>query len=165
MVRHWKTEDSLRAPFTGVKEITGKKSEYISYRSAIILSRDTIFAVKSDLNETNRLVIINNSGEEETISFLGILSSELSYCNGKIYWTEQIPALRWEQESFSDLIEYDIKKGKIRRLTNGLSVYNPVVSASGQTIIAAEYPVTGSSNLVLIDMENGNIIKEIPGTS
>ena len=159
MVRHWRTEDSLRAPFTGLKEITGKKGEYISYRSAIILSRDTIFAVKSDLNETNRLVIISSSGEEETISFLGILSSELSYCNGKIYWTEQIPALRWEQESFSDLIEYDVKKGKIRRLTNGLSVFNPVVSASGQTIIAAEYPVTGSSNLVLIDIENGNIIK------
>jgi len=93
------------------------------------------------LNEPNRLVIINSSGEEETISFLGILSSELSFCNGKIYWTEQIPSLRWEQESFSDLIEYDIKSGKIRRLTNGLSVSNPVVSASGQTIIAAEYPV------------------------
>ncbi len=159
MVNYWKKEDSLRAPFTGVKEITGRKKEYISYRSSVVISRDTIFAVRSDLNEPSRLVKINGSGEEETISFLGILSSELCFGNDKIYWTEHIQSLRWEQESYSNLMEYDIKKKKIRRLTYGLSVYNPSISSSGQTIITAEYPVNGSSNLVLLDIETGNIIK------
>ena len=159
MVDHWKISDSLRSPFTVVDSITKKKREYTSYRSAIVISKDSIFAVKNDLDETNRLVMINGPEGDNTLTFLGILSSEPFYFKGKIYWTEQIPSLRWEQESFSDLIEYDLKTDKTRRLTHKLSVYNPSFSSSGQSIIAAEYPVAGSSNLVFIDIESGLIFK------
>src|SRR5665647_606599 len=64
MVGQWKKQDSLRSPFTGTIAVTNKREEYTSYRSVVVVSRDSVFAVKSDLNEINRLVLINGTEED-----------------------------------------------------------------------------------------------------
>jgi len=149
--RKWAYEDSAKAPFTPFRNISKRGNDYSSYKSIVAVSSDSLYAIKWDMDDLSRLVLIDSSGKEKRISYMGNLSSFLTFCKGKIYWTEQVPSVRWEQESFSVLKSYDIKKRKISTLSHGSSYSNPSVSAGGDTIAVAEYSTEGTSRLVLLE--------------
>jgi len=151
MGREWREEDSLKRPFTPFDRITNKGKDYTSYRSVVKVSPDTLFAIRSDMDEPARLLMIDTCGNEKRLKYIGNRSSYLLYNKGKIYWTEQVYSLRWELESFSVLKCYDIKSDKTRTITHGSSYSNPSFSASGDTIALSEYLVEGGSRLVLLE--------------
>lgn len=150
----WATEDSLKAPFTPYKNISVRGNEYTSYKSIVATSGDSLYAVKWDMNESSRLVRLDSSGVEKKIMYLGNMSSYLIHGNGKLYWTEQVRSIRWEQESYSILKSYDFKKGTITNHTRRSCYSNPSISNSGDTIAVAEYYAEGSSGLVLMESKN-----------
>jgi len=147
---NWATEDSLKKPFTPYKILNKRGKDYSSYKSIVVTSGDSIYAVKWDMDEPSRLVLLDSSGSEKIIRHLGIMSSNLIHGNGKLYWTEQVYSNRWEQQTFSILKSYDIKKKKVANLTKRSSYSNPSISGGGDTIAVAEYYVAGSSGLVLL---------------
>lgn len=154
----WKNEDSLKRPLTLYKRISHKGNDYSSYRSVVSISPDTLFAIKSDMDEPERLVMLDSSGNEKRIAYMGNRSSYLVYSNGKIFWTEQLPSLRWELESYSVLREYDVKSGKIQTLTSKSSYSNPSFSFTGDTVAVSEYLPEGGSRVVLINTFSFDII-------
>jgi len=150
MTAQWKREDSLRAPFTYQNFITPETDDYVSYSSPMVTPEGTAFAVKTDLNEAARLVKITPEGGEQTLVFLGSLNGEPILKNGKIFWSEKIPSLRWEHENFAEIIEYDIASGKTKRLTKQARYMNPSLSEDGELMAVAEYHPGGGSSLVLL---------------
>ncbi|MEN6618461.1 MAG: hypothetical protein ABFC28_03035 [Rikenellaceae bacterium] len=149
--RRWKLEDSIKAPFTPFRAINRTVNEYSFYKSVVAISTDSLYAVKWNMDEPAGLVFLDSTGNENKISYMGNLSSFITYGNGKLYWTEQVYSTRWEQESFSVLKSYDIKKGKISTNTHKSSYSNPAVSVTGDTIAVAEYSAEGRSALVFLE--------------
>jgi len=150
----WAFEDSLKAPFTPFKIISKRAKEYSSFKSLVATSGDSVFAIKWDMDEPTRLVLLDSSGKDKRISYMGSMSSYLTSGNGKLYWTEQVYSPRWGQESYSVLKSYDIEKEKITTNTRSSSYSNPSVSDSGDTIAVAEYLIEGGSRLVLLESSN-----------
>lgn len=159
MTSYWRREDSLRAPFTQLESVTYRTSDYVTYKSVIPVSSDSVYAVKSDLNEARCLVRIDESGRDVTLTFVGNMGSEPVYSRGKIYWNELIPSLRWEHESFSDIIEFDLATGSTKRLTRHQNYSNPAFTPDGDTLFVVEYHRAGGSSLVL--MERANLMKKV----
>jgi hypothetical protein len=160
MTRRWKDEDSLRAPFTYKQYVTPKTEDYISYSSAMVTYDGTTYAVKTDLNEAPRLVKITPDGNEKTLLFLGRINGEPVMRRGRIYWSESIPSLRWEHESYAEIVEYDTESGKSKRLSNKAVYMNPFLSLNGLKMAVAEYHREGGSSLVLLDI-NGFVIDKV----
>ncbi len=149
--RKWAIEDSLKAPFTPYMRISGKGKDFSTYKSIVAVSDDSLYAIKWDMDDPARLVLMDTSGREERISYMGEVSSYLSYCKGKIYWTEEVSSSRWEQECFSVLKCYDVHKRRVKTLTRKTSYSNSSVSESGDTLAVAEYSNEGKTRLVLLE--------------
>ncbi|MDD3034583.1 MAG: hypothetical protein PHT25_08290 [Bacteroidales bacterium] len=147
----WRVEDSLKRPFTPYKRISLRGKDYSSYRSVVEVSPDTLFAIKSDMDEPERLLMIDSNGVEKRVTYVGNRSSYLKYVEGRIYWTEQIPSTRWELESYSVLRCYDVALDEVHTLSNKTSYYNPSFSLTGDTVAVSEYMPEGGSKLVLLD--------------
>ena len=94
-------------------------------------------AVKSGLKDINSLVTIVH-GKEKRLSYIGSINSRLDYRNGKIYWTEIVPGLRWTHENYSVLKCYDLKEGRIKSITPRQRYLSPSVDKNGKLHITKE---------------------------
>ncbi|MEA5004912.1 MAG: hypothetical protein VB022_00710 [Rikenellaceae bacterium] len=146
----WRVEDSLKRPFTPYRRISLRGKDYSSYRSVVKISPDTLFAIKSDMDEPERLLMIDSAGAEKRVAYMGNRSSYLTYVRGRIYWTEQIPSTRWELESHSVLRCYDVSLSKTFSLSEKASYSNPSFSVTCDTIAVNEYLPGGGSRIVLL---------------
>ena len=153
MTKLWREEDSLRAPFTSFKYLTPETEDYVSYTSSMITPDGISYAVKTDLDEAPRLVKVFQDGREETLLFLGRVNGEPVLKNNRLYWSESIPSLRWEHESYAEIVEWDLKTNNRTRLTKNAVYMNPSLSEDGKLMAVAEYHRTGGSSLVLLNMD------------
>lgn len=169
----WRREDSSRAPFTSYKIHSGKGKDYVSYTNAVALAPDSLYAVKWDMHEPSRLVLIsekreNNKGEskkrenEKRLTSLGHINGSPVTNGGKIFWTEKVPSIRWELESYSVLKCFDAKTGKVTKLTKRGILCSPAFSPGGDTLAMAEYFAAGGSSLHLFNSTNMEKISSFP---
>ena len=79
---------------------------YTSYRYPQPINDSIVIAVKSGLKDINSLVIINN-GREKHLDYIGSINSRLSYRNGRVYWSELVPGLRWTHQNYSIIKYYE----------------------------------------------------------
>ena len=85
------------------------KETYTSYRYPQPINDSIVIAVKSGLKDINSLVIINN-GREKHLDYIGSINSRLSYRNGRVYWSELVPGLRWTHQNYSIIKYYDLDR-------------------------------------------------------
>ncbi|MCL2738742.1 MAG: hypothetical protein FWE30_04775 [Bacteroidales bacterium] len=133
-------------------------SDYADYESVIPFAPDSVYALYRSFNRASSLVRIDSSGKKEFLRYMGYVSGDLAQGGGKLYWTEVVPGLRWEQESFSLLRSFDPKTNIMSTLTPRSRYRHPSVSPLGQTIAVVHAAVTGESALHLLDAENGAFI-------
>ncbi len=151
----WSREDSSKAPFTKYKIHSDRGNDYVSYTNAVALAPDSLYAVKWDMNEPSRLVLLRNRGKsEKRITSLGNINGHPVAMGSKIYWTEKTPSIRWELESYSVLKSLDTQTGKVTKLTKRGVLCSPAFSPDGDTLALAEYPAKGGSILLLFDSRN-----------
>ena len=121
---------------------------------------DYLYAVKWDMHEPSRLVLLGGNGKgEKRVTSLGHINGSPVAKGGKIFWTEKVPSIRWELESYSVLKCFDAKTGKVTKLTKRGVLCSPAFSSGGDTLAMAEYPATGGSLLQLFIFDSGNMEK------
>jgi len=145
----WSREEEARAPFSSFDILNGEKRDFASYTYPMSFSNDRIFAVKNDMDNIRRLISTDGSGKENIVRYLGQMTSPPVRAGEMIYWTGSVPSDRWELESFSDIFMYDTVTGRTKRLTKRASFYYPFVTEDG--IMVTSYPITGSSQVQLLD--------------
>ena len=101
-----------------------QKETYTSYRYPQPINDSIVIAVKSGLKDINSLVIINN-GREKHLDYIGSINSRLSYRNGRVYWSELVPGLRWTHQNYSIIKYYDLDKKNIKTLTPPTTLFIP----------------------------------------
>lgn len=142
------------------------KKDYTSYRYPCPVDDSTVVAVKSGLKDINALVTIVH-GKEKRLSYIGSINSRLDYRNGKIYWTEIVPGLRWTHENYSVLKCYDLKEGRIKSITPRQRYLSPSVDKNGKVAAVSRTTVDGKNQLVLVELEDGKELFafQVPGNA
>jgi len=120
---------------------------YLSYSE----SQDVIYAVKSCLNEVDRLVRIDlKDGSEKFLMFFNPESSSIAAAGDMLYWSETVHKGAWELNDYSEIFSYDTSTGKVRRLTANTRYFNPAPNESGEVIAVGEQTVSGESYLTIL---------------
>lgn len=92
---------------------------------------------------------------EKTAGYMSYSADGLVRSGKYIYWTENVPDLRWENVNYSDIFRFDTETGKRKRLTSKKYYFNVSLPASGDTLFVSEYRADGSTALALIDPSTG----------
>lgn len=108
--KEWMDDTRSRAPFQNYTQLTENESYYLSYSGLTSLD-GKVYAVQAGLAENPVLVSFDpqKGFEKKVLRHIGA-DSPLEGSDGKIYWTEEIPDLRWEMHSRSALRSFDGKR-------------------------------------------------------
>lgn len=125
-----------------------------SYRYPQALNDSVVIALKSGLKDINSLITITH-GKERKLCYIGNINSRLNLRNGRIYWTERVPGIRWTHENYSVLKYYDLSEDRIKTITPRQRYLAPDIDREGKTAAVSRPTITGRNQLVLVSLENG----------
>lgn len=147
MHRIWSKEDSLREPFIYMEAVSKSPRLYIDYKH-LTYGNGKIYAVVSGFLTSPILVTVNSKGRMKFISRFAHETSDLKYKDGKIYWTETLPDVRWSMETRSKVRYIGSRGGTKKDFSSNKDgmLYNP--SFAGDTLATVRYYPEGRSALV-----------------
>jgi len=165
----WWDDMMRRGEFTTGKRLSDSTRLYCDYIGAMDIMdtlsplHGSIVAQKSGMEFSNQLVRIDPDGKETVIRYHAPYSSKMSEDkSGRLFWSESVKHDPSEAESFSEIFYYDSRSGKVGNLTRNTKYFNPSVCENDTHMAVAEYPVTGSTFLVMLSMSDGAPIARVP---
>ncbi len=139
------------------------RTDYLSYRAPVVTENGALLARKDGMDILEQFVIIDSSGVEEHLLTPGFaFGNTLSYADSLLVWGSYIPHIRWQQKNHYVIKILDLRTGKVRILTPGSRLFSPAFKPGGRVIAAVNITQENKSSLVLIDADDGNIIKSFP---
>jgi Tol biopolymer transport system component len=135
-----------------------KTKRYTSYKYAQEVEGGVI-ALKTSLSDISSIVMIDFSGKERRLTYVGSVNSKLTHSDGFVYWTEYVPGIRWEHENYSVVKQLNIKTKKVEIISKKSRYFTPAIS-SGK-IAVFEHQPDGQNNIVLMDL-SGKKLKSCP---
>jgi hypothetical protein len=136
------------APLAG--KSASRLHRYAHWSSPMEADDGALWAVKSTLSRTSRLMRVDSAGTARQVAALGNISSRLTGGSDAVYWTEFSPDLRWEQRCYSELWRYDAHSRRAARLTRRTTLFTPAVSSAGEMAASEKY-ASGEQAVVLLD--------------
>lgn len=92
-------------------------TSYTTYLSPLSAGGDAVYALKTDLDRTTRIVEVElTSGKEKILHKTGVVNTGLALSGGKLWWTEMRQSTLWEQRVNSVLCWYDLESGKSEKV-------------------------------------------------
>lgn len=122
-----------------------------------------ILTLKQSKAEAPAFVLTDVKGKEKRL--LGIGQQEqpwFSYANGKIVWDEIRYDPRFYRRSYSVICSYDMKTGKIKKLSSKSRRFSPRLSADGDKIVAVDIDLSNRIRMVVMDAATGKLIRSYP---
>ena len=148
----WSREDAQRAPFMPMEAVTRKPRLHIDYKH-LTYADGEVYTVIDGFLTSPILVRIDSTGRTRFISRFAHETSDLKFKDGKVYWTENMPDVRWSMGTKSK-VRYISRRGGVKkditRNRDGL-LYNP--SFAGDTLVTVRYYPEGHSALVVDGQE------------
>ncbi len=160
-----------KSGFTDYVEMPHKKSRYYyEYSNPVEVGKDSLAFIRYSKDNATELVMLSDNEEfmaehrkgEKLLKVMSNSADGLEAHDGTIYWIESIPDQRWGKRYYNTLFAYDLKSGQIRRLSHKSSYNNPVISECGKFLSVVEYPVTGGSDLAILDARTGRKVLSVP---
>lgn len=161
----WKKQDRLiqKTHFKKIK--IRETSEYADYHFPAEMEDGAFFAIRNSMDETPKFVRIDSTGKISTLFTPGDVNEDaLSFTDGKIYWAELIPDLRWDNRSWSVIRIFDVKSRKLRQLGKHTRWFAPTPTSDGKKIAVVDLSVDNKISLLVVDGQTGNIINRISTT-
>lgn len=115
-------------------------------------SSGNVWVMKNSYKKTDQIQKINN---EEVINILAPgpnLGSYFNYNNGRLVWTEKRLNARRNNQSFSDIYLMELKHAEKQRITKKGRYFSPIISLTGEKIIAVELSETQIPQLIQLDL-------------
>ena len=155
----WKQEQEARRPFTESR-IVQDKGRWFTTMSGNVTYGGRVYGISSGIAESESLVCYDpHTGRTSRLRPFGSTTSGLKAGAGKLWWSESIPDSRWSLRMSSRIRSYDIRTGRVRNLTTRGRLFNPDISPDGSMLAAVEYPAEGGSAIVIVNAEDGSIIR------
>ncbi len=151
--------DLLKKAKQNIPESRRTRQDYRSYSSPVASGTDTLYAIRTSLDFPPGIVEIT-AQKETRLRFPGTLNGDaLQGINGRIYWTEQQPDLRWENRGTSNIHVFDIRNRKHTRLTRNHRYFSPVPSPDGTLLAAVEFNNRNLPSIAWLNASDGRPVK------
>ena len=147
----WTEDMQNRGPFLPYTKISGKPHVFTEYSDNLVIG-DTLYTLKESFNKGRRLVRIDSSGKEKTISAFGSDVGMLywSPALNRLFWSETLPDMRWSLKYDSAIRYLDFGTGKKGTLARDGRMFNPNPSPADGHIAVTEYTDDGKSRLSIL---------------
>ncbi|MBN2891341.1 MAG: hypothetical protein JXL97_05705 [Bacteroidales bacterium] len=132
-----------------------KKRVWTNYFEPQIINKDTLLVLKSGYDNNTTMYYLFSNGEEKKIR--EISGENISYSNGKVTWARYSEHPRYGEESYSDIVIYDLKTKKLDQITKKGKYFSPELSPDGKKIVAIEFGQNLIGKIVIFDLQ-GNIL-------
>lgn len=145
-----------------------KKKVYTNYRYPQYLSDSSILCQKFGLGDIEALVELRSDGTERKIHTQGFANTIwLSAKNNSVVWSEYGFDKRWENRLYSDVLLYDLKTGKRKRLSRKHYYFSPALSPDASKIAVVESTPENNYSLVILESSSGKELQKIhhPGSA
>lgn len=154
----WEADERAREPFIPSRAVTPVPRRFTEYR-ALEAASDGLYAVRGGITQPERLVRILPDGTQQNGILMGAFRSQLRYSApaGRLYWSEQVRDVRWPLRSWSVIRSHS--EDGVRTLTRKTRFYHPAPSPDGSVLAVTEYPADGSSRAVLLDAQDGSVLR------
>ena len=155
----WAADELARGPFLQTEAVTAIPRRFTEY-TGLDHQGNHIYAIQSGITQPDRLVRIYPDGTVEPHMLVGthVSGPESGGPLGKTYWSEVVRDARWPLRSYSIIRSFDGKYA--RKLTRKTRYFNPVPAPHESVLSVTEYPVDGTSRVVLLDAENGSRLRD-----
>ena len=152
----WEADEAARGPFLSTAPVGSVPRRFREYSSLEAIGED-LYAVRSGITQPTRLVRIRPDGQEEPLTLLGNSVSGPQYSEpvGRLFWSEVVRDARWPLRSYSVIRSSDGRHTS--RLTRKTRYFNPTPAPDSPVLSVTEYPVDGSSRVVLLDARDGSV--------
>ena len=153
------TEEANMLKLTDSEIINQKKKKtWTNYFDTQIISKDTLLVLKSGYDDNTSLYYLLENGEEKRIR--EITGENISYSNNKVVWTRYKQNIRYGEESYSNIVVYDLKTNKLTQITKKGKYFSPELSPDGTKIVAIEIRPDLITKIVFLELD-GKIISSV----
>jgi len=161
LTKSWEEEvQSLQtSPY---EKLTKRKSKaYTDYRYPQILKDGSILTLKSGIGDIAQFVVVRG-GRESKIFIPGILNDAgmVSASGTTVVWSEYGFDPRWRVKSYSLIKAYDVVSKRYWTVTKNTRYSGAALSPDEKSIVTVESDNTYNTTLLVVDSENGNVIKK-----
>ncbi|MGI4734390.1 MAG: hypothetical protein ACRYG7_04345 [Janthinobacterium lividum] len=162
----WRAEQAARPAPTPVRELSGQVASrvFTQYQYPQYVNDSTVLALKSGLNDIQRLVLLGHHGQERRVFTPGALNIPelLSVGGGKVVWPEFRQSPRWGQKVYSELKVLDLATGRLTRIGTGSRYAAAALSPDGTQLVAVRTDATYHHALVVLDATTGAVLHTLP---
>ena len=157
----WAADETARGPFQPGTAVSAVPRRFLEY-SALDAVGEDLYAVRSGLTQPARLVRISPDGTELPLELLGAGLSRPQYSApaGRFYWSETVRDPRWPLRSWSVIRAADSRSSRL--LTRRTRYFHPAPDPDASRLAVTEYPVDGSSRVVVLDAADGSVRQTFP---
>lgn len=141
---------------------TARKKTVTNYRFPFPLKEGGLICLKASFRKTDALIQIKN-GQEKVLTHIGFhIEKYLSVTGNKAVWTEYEQDPRRSKKNYSNIVYYDLKTQRKKRLTTEGRYFSPTFSYSGGRILAVNITPEQKNGLVILNGKNGETLKILP---
>ncbi len=147
---------------TTINILSQKTKHYTNYLFPNELNDSSVIAEKTGLDDINRFVRIFPNGKEKRVFTPGFdFAESLSANDEKVIWNEKTYDPRWDLRNYSVIKTFDLKSGKVKKLTRRTRYFAPDISNNGAYIVTVYVSEQSRYFLHILDANTGELIKEI----
>jgi len=154
--KQWAADDVRRGPFLTTDVLGRVPRRFLEYTD-LSASEGAVFALRGGITQPLRLVLVGADGTDTPLTLMGSSVSTPRYSaqTGQLYWSEVVRDARWSLRSYSVIRVSD--GTATRTLTHGTRYYHPAPAPDRPLLAVTEYPVDGTSRVVLLDVADGSV--------
>ncbi len=158
----WKQEVKQRK-VTPFEPVENEHNKYFThYRFPYQTSNGDVIVEKSSIDDIRRFVMLLQDGSEKVLFTPGFDYAEsLSANDSLLCWNEKKFDIRWSNKDFSVIKVYNFQTKELRVLTKDSRYFAPSLSPDATKIVAASVSEEGVNALVILDAQNGHVLKKI----
>ncbi len=156
----WKENAKKRGPFDSLYRLSPPSKMATEYKQNCLVNNN-VYSVKTSFDDSPYLIRIDSSGKEKKLKSFSSYTSNLVYANGKLWWSESIPDIRWGLKMTSRIRSYDIKTNKIKDFTTKGRFFNPYFSNDNKEIVSIEITDKSKAIISILDTETAKVKNSI----
>ncbi|RRB07056.1 hypothetical protein [Larkinella rosea] len=141
--------------------VMASEKVYTNYQYPQYISGNEVIALKSGLGDIAQFVLLDRNGQEKKVFVPGLFNNPemLSVADRKICWTEFRYDVRFGQRIYSEIKLYDLKTGRLQRLTSHSRYAVASLSPDGTKVVAVRNDESYQTRLVILDAKTGQELR------
>lgn len=155
--QQWIEEEATLTVDENISHLPTRKGSFVSLRSPVVIDDKTLAAVEASFDKPSRLIL---GDKRITFNYNG-LNGRVTQYKGKLYWSENVSDIRWEQRSYANIKSFDPKSGALKKHTRKGRYFSLAFNDSLSYYATSSINREGVNTIHILDATNNKEIKQL----